>query len=149
MSIRPAVLEDIPSLMRLGADFYAVANYEAPMDVGEIPATLEHLIRSPDGLAMVMEDHADVVGAILGIIHKPVFSMALQATELGWWVAPESRGRRDAVRLISAFEEWARGRGARHTVLSSLMHLRPDALDRIYRALGYAPREMVYQKVLR
>lgn len=149
MTLRYGSLDDIPSLMALGEGFFSALGYpDDDLDRDGIPRVLHDLVISPAGFVLVADVGGGIVGAMLGLAHKPVFGRRMQASELGWFMAPNYRGSRDAVRMIAEFEAWARQRECVRVVLSRLMSMRPDAVGRLYERLGYAERESSYAKVL-
>jgi GNAT superfamily N-acetyltransferase len=149
MTLRYGTLEDIPALTALGEGFFAGLGYpDDDLDRDGIPQVLHDLVISPAGFVLVAEVGGAIVGAMLGLAHVPVFGRRLQASELGWFVAPDHRGSRDAVRMIAEFEAWARQRECVRVVLSRLMNMRPDAVGRLYERLGYAERESSFAKAL-
>lgn len=149
MSLRYGTLEDIPALMALGEAFFCELGYpDDDLDRDGIPQVLHDLIISPAGFVLVSEMDSRITGALLGLAHTPVFGRRLQASELGWWVAPDHRGSRDAVRMLAEFEAWARQRQCARVVLSRLMNMRPHAVGRLYERLGYAERESSFAKAL-
>lgn len=78
----------------------------------------------------------------------PVFynTTVYQAYELLWWVTPEKRKNRDAIRLFKCYEAWAAKIGC-ETIQTSLVHGWFD-LEKFYLRNGYTKTETSYRKRL-
>ena len=133
MEIRAATTEDIPALMRQGAEFAAFAG--TGVDTAKAESMLGELISSNAGCVIVLTDAlADVVGGIIGVLSEELWSRRVVAQELVWWVAPEYR--RGGVRLLRAFEAWATMSGAADVVVSDLA-TSDEAVGHLYESRGY------------
>jgi hypothetical protein len=89
-----------------------------------------------------------ITGALGGVLAPSPFNGRLMATELFWFVLPEHRGGSDALRLFSAFEDWAVEKKAEMISFVHLLALSPDRLEKLYRKRGYTPVEVNYIKAL-
>lgn len=86
-----------------------------------------------------------VVGALAPVWYNP---SVLYAAELGWWMNEEHRGGSAALRLVRAFEGWAREQGALYVSLSAMRHGDTDVgrLCGIYEKMGYYEVERTFLK---
>ncbi|SCX88229.1 hypothetical protein [Paracoccus tibetensis] len=100
--IREAREADIPRIIGMVEQLAAAVN--GPQKVCRIRTgeTLSGLITRPDGGVWISER-----GFIAGVITQTIISPDPVAVELGWWAADRS-----GLRLLRAFEAWARGHGA-------------------------------------
>ena len=147
MVIRVATVNDIDTLCEMGSRFLAFAPHgkhvnttaedyrsgcEAFMRFGTV------FIAERDGKACAM-----LACAIMPVWFAPSI---LMAHELAWWVDEDARGSSAAVRLVRAFEEFARESGARIIAMSQLHAVNGEQVGRMLTKLGYEPSEMTYIK---
>jgi GNAT superfamily N-acetyltransferase len=73
-------------------------------------------------------------------------SHTVQATELAWFVSKDYRGKPASLRLIKAFEKWAKESGANQIGMGDIQGI--SSLEKLYNRLGYERAETVYLKEL-
>jgi GNAT superfamily N-acetyltransferase len=145
--IRQAVIDDIPRMVGMGAEFHANTRYAGvvPWDDASFAATLDNLMRA--GRAWVYEKNGRVEGMAGALLHPMFFNARyLACQELFVWVNPSERGA--GMQLFDMLESWAIDQGARIMIIAFVPGLREKALDRLYRARGYALTDSFYTKVL-
>src|SRR5690606_31162960 len=115
ISIRPAVVSDIPVLLEFEQ---GVINAERPFDPtlgqGEIRYyDIEELIRSPDALLLVAEAEGTVVATGYARIRdaKPYLQHRHDAYLGFMYVRPEWRGRGINGKIVQGLKDWAAARG--------------------------------------
>lgn len=146
--VREALPADIPVLVGLGEAFFAAHGYPGvDVDWERVPGLLRALIDDKLGLVLALEQDGAVVGALIAAAHRPVFGGAYQASELGFWVSPEARGRA-TLTMLPRFIEWARGLGCASATLSGFCDERSDKLSRVYARYGFSPRETTYLRTI-
>lgn len=146
--VREAAPADIPALVGLGEAFFAAHAYPGvDVDWERVPGLLRALIEDRLGLVLVLEQDGAAVGALIAAAHRPVFGNAYQASELGFWVAPEARGRA-TLKMLPRFVEWARGLGCVSATLSGFCDKRSEKLGRVYARYGFTPRETTYLRTI-
>jgi len=96
---------------------------------------LRYVFESDQYLALIYEQDGEVAGAIMGMICSFLYSPELQASDLGFYVKPEYRGKRVAVKLEAAYREWARSKGARKVALG--VTTGDKTAGAFYERLGY------------
>lgn len=112
--IRPATLEDLPVLVELGERMHA----ESPrfsvlrFSAAKLERTLRGAIESPAGFAWVAVSEGLIVGGLVAIATEHWASDDLITTDLALFVAPERRGGRAFLQLVSRYRDWARATGA-------------------------------------
>lgn len=99
-------------------------------------------VDNPDTLALVL-DLAGLHGALLGSVRQYPLGPTMTAHEDVFWIDPDHRGIW-AVKMIRAFEAWAKGRGASVIGLSCPL----GTVEPLYTRLGYDPAEMTFAKGL-
>lgn len=149
--VRPAEPDDLPALMRMTEQFHAAspcATY-IPFCPASMAGTLHHLAVGDDCCLLVGEIDAEVQGVIAGVASPHYVNAAHKTThELFWWVDPAARHTRMGLRLLQAFEDWARSVGAGTLFMASTATLEPEKLARFYQRKGYGAVDVNYAKNL-
>lgn len=147
-SVRVAELADVPSILAMGLAFMRETVYGQvfranPEKMTEFVTSL--IDGSRDGRIFVAEDAGKAV-AMLGVYAYEHFLFAdYCVVETFWYADPAARGS-VGIRLLKAAEQWARDRGA-----EVMQMIAPHGAQRvygIYKALGYTPVELSWQKRL-
>lgn len=116
MPIRFATLNDMPALLALGERMHALTRFKAhPFERDKLAQTFEALINQGQGkyaFLVAANAQGQVVGGLLGVMEQHIFSPGWCASVMHYDVLPEARGGGYAVRLLKAFEQWARNRKA-------------------------------------
>ena len=135
--IRPATEADLPYLIMLANVMLAESSFSSvPFEPEAFALTVIRLLDDQQ-FVMLAEKDGQIVGAMLGIATPFAFSYAMMAQDVALFVHPDARGRLISVRLIRAFEEWARAHNC--------LQIRPavssgcEAACRLYGLLGYRP----------
>lgn len=137
--IREATGADIPRLLEWGRSF------------ADRAGLVDHVGYSPEDMAKTFaamiegENYAVFVGdngAIGGVKAPHPFNHSHWiAQELFWW----SEGR-EGLRLLAAFEEWARA-SCHSLTMITLEAVEPERTGKLYQRRGFAPLERSYIKV--
>lgn len=143
--IRTATVKDIPAIVRMGLRF-AETEYQ-----GFLPATPEALtamahavMDGQNAVLFVSEQSGDVAGMLAASSYVQPMTGETIATEMAWWMDPEARGSREALRLLAAAETWAKSRGA-----AKFQMIAPtDHVGKFYERLGFTKIETHYQRSL-
>jgi len=141
--IRVANRSDVLAIVRMGLRF---AGGEYAPWIEATPEALasfaERLIGSDDATIFLAESDGAVMGMLAVMVYPHPMSGARVASELCWWIEPEARGGRTALRLVRAAEQWAVDHDAR-----VLQMIAPTArVGEFYEALGYGRVETTYQR---
>lgn len=89
------------------------------------------------------------IGMVAGLISEVPFSSDKVATEQVWYIEPQYRNTRTSIKLVEAFEYWAREITKADVVLmSSLNNNEQEKVDRFYTRKGYTLCEKGYVKGL-
>lgn len=99
-------------------------------------------VDSDSTLALVL-DLDGLHGALLGSVRQYPLGPTVSAHEDVFWIDPDHRGLW-AVKMIAAFEAWAKARGASIIGLSCPL----GTVERLYTRLGYRPAETTFAKGL-
>ncbi len=151
--IRPAVADDLPALGTMGVEFFAASGFSRWYTYK--PASFSQfcikLMTHEDGLLLVGDGPNRAV-AMAGAMAYPVYfnDEHLTCQEAVWWVEPTHRGSLLGVELRKGMEDWARSKGGLTMEMGALeaKALRPQALEALYRRIGYEPKERIFCKRL-
>jgi GNAT superfamily N-acetyltransferase len=142
VEIRQAIPGDVPVLVRLGADLhaesprYASTAYSPDKVAGLAQAIIDG--RVPDAVIFVAVEYGEVIGIFAGTVFEHWFSHDRMATDYTFYLRPESRGQgKTAVRLVKAFEQWARDRGVTSLVFGTSTEIAERRTVALYHHLGY------------
>ena len=142
--IRRAVLTDLPRLGEMGSHFREQTSYAyLADDPAQRSALIGRLITGGDSVVLADDEGG---GQLVGMIGLVFFSHPISGeplvSEVFWWLEPEYRRGRRALRLLQAAETWARDAGA-----VRLQMVAPNAtVARLYEVLGYTARETLYER---
>lgn len=135
--IRPARHDDIPRLVELGAIMHATTCFShLEYSTDRTGSFLASLI---DGLGVVFvaEVNGEVVGGMPGAVTEQWFNNDLVAYEYCLFVEPGKRQGIIAMRLLLAFQEWAKIKGAKTIHLGITTGVNVEGTARLYKRLGY------------
>ena len=154
VKVRIGTHEDIPAVVDLGARLHAESpTYrDFPYSRIKVRAVLQQCVGTlmapaEDAVMLVAEEDGRLIGMLLGYLTEGVFVEDLViATDLTFYVEPEHRGTMAAVRLLKAFEVWARTHGATHIAPGISTRINDERTQRFYERLGYASSGMSMTK---
>lgn len=151
VAVRPAEPDDLPALMRMAEQFHAAspcASY-VPFCPASMADTFHRLAVGDSSCLLVGQNGGKVQGMIAGVASPHYVNAAHTTThELFWWVDPAARHTRIGLRLLQAFEDWAKQAGSATLFMASTATLEPDKLARFYRRKGYGAVDVNYAKNL-
>lgn len=95
------------------------------------------LYKNPNAVGFVAIENDKIIGFISGIFSEYFFSNRKQVTDLGFFVLPEFRGSRAALKLVKSLETWAKNIGADDLHLGQTTAVDMDKTRQFYERLGY------------
>lgn len=114
MTIRFATPADVPALVQLGKHMHAITRFRTlDYDEARVAQTLTTaLAQGKDRYVCFVADDSQgqVVGGLLAVLEKHIFSQQLTASIMHYDVLPEKRMGGYGVRLLKAFEQWCKNR---------------------------------------
>lgn len=135
--IRAATHADIPRLVELGTLLHDTSTYAATsFNPDKVARFLGQLI---DGLGVVFaaEVNGVVVGGFAGAITEQWFSDDLLAYDYSLFIEPSKRQGVMALKLILAFQNWAKAKGAKHIHMGITTGINTEGTARLYTRLGF------------
>lgn len=138
-------VQDFDEVVRLATSFYQEQETKFTLDTDGMRLLLQQAMIPELSIyfCKLLEHEETVQGFIFGVLGRPAYFKEVIAAELAWYVAPAARGGPSSVKLLRAFEDWAKYRGADYVALS---HLGDPMIDNLYQRYGYALKEHVYVK---
>jgi len=145
MTVRAAVLADIPALVELGRGMHAEAPAlrHARYDGEKVATALKHSIAQ--GCTFVHEADGELDGAFVGLVIERWFSSDRMAADLALFVRQDRRGGLIAYRLLDAFLTWCDEQGIEDRQLAVSTGVAPVATGELYKRLGFEPIGGLYQ----
>lgn len=95
------------------------------------------LFKNPNAVAFLALENDQIVGFISGLVHEYFFSNRKRVSDLGFFVLPEYRGSRVALKLVKLLEAWAIEKNANELHLGQTTGLEIDKTKRFYERLGF------------
>lgn len=137
-----AEMEDVDTILAMGKKFVEATGYKDFADEAYIKQLIEHYIQSSrDTNIIILDDF----GFIAGSVSVFPFGPGKIASETAWWIDPDSRGENRGIKLMQAFEYWAKN-------VAQCDYISMTSLDKnvekIYKKNGYTLYERAYMKVL-
>lgn len=146
MIIRKAVLQDKPTVIDMVKDFLKESNMPLKPDLKQISEGFDIMLDNPSALMLVVQKEDRVVGVLGALLAPSFFSTETSAVELLWYMQPDARDGRAALRLINHYETWAKNKGVRIVAMNDTHNLAD--LQKLYERKGYQLKEKTYIKVL-
>lgn len=141
--IREATHDDIPALIECANNFHAECPDEYTYNQERVELMLDACMSNPDNVIFVIDVDGLVVGGIIGVLAELWMSTDLVATELGWFVNKDYRGR-EALKLLQSYEDWAESKGAVLITVADIHGV--TNLAPLYERRGYRKTETTYSK---
>lgn len=115
MEYKPFEVDTLRDVLQLAFAMQQESEFvTVPFDVEQTANSVMSLvINNPNGFGMLAyTDEGKAIGMITGSITPYVFSRGSVASDFAWFVLPEHRGSRAAIKLLKAFKSWATEKGA-------------------------------------
>jgi GNAT superfamily N-acetyltransferase len=138
MSIRGAIIEDLPDVMILADMMFHESRYSEVMDfdTDKVAGLLTSLIAGRDGVLLVAEIGGEVVGLATGWITQSTFSKSLIFGEYGIYMHPDHRGGMTGPRLVKAWRDWGHAAGAVEGLAAITTGVLTDETSSMYEICG-------------
>ena len=146
MTIEPLTVADLEHAAQFGAAFYAETGMPRTFEPARFVAIWTELYRVGMGVILGIEVDGELVGALAAMVAPGIYDGQTEAQECFIYIRPEFRDRGCFQPLLAAYEAWADAQGAVEKRIACMEGNRPEALERVYRRLGYVPLERHYIK---
>lgn len=137
-----AELSDLDTILEMGMKFVETTGYKEAADKDIIKELIKAFLEAPHTSHIIILDD---FGFIAGQATPFLFGHGMLASEVAWWIDPSARGENKGIKLMEAFEYWAKNiAGCRYISMSSL----DKDVEKIYKKKGYKLYERAYMKVV-
>jgi GNAT superfamily N-acetyltransferase len=140
MKYEPFEVERLQDILRLGIAMQQEGDYAAvPFDIAQAAnSILGMVINNPNGFGLLAyTDEGEAVGMIAGSISPYFFSQGALASDFVWYVKPEYRGSRTAIKLLKAFRSWAKENNASELYMGVTTNIAADRTGELLQRLGF------------
>ncbi|MGH9900492.1 MAG: GNAT family N-acetyltransferase [Pyrinomonadaceae bacterium] len=150
MHVRPATHRDVDELLAMGARMHAEGAYSfLPFDREKVRLLMISYIDNPETqCGLVAEEGDALVGMFAGYLTDYFFCDEKIACDMILFVERERRGGTAAVKLIRAFREWARERGASEICLGVSTKIDTERTGKFYERMGLTNVGALYKQRL-
>ena len=107
---------------------------------------ITQLIEIDQGFVKIVTNDDEVVGALVAVISDIPINDLVFAQELMFWIDPEHRIGRTALKLVDEYVEWATSKGCNFIRLSELDNVLGGKAGLLFKRKGFEPLETAYVK---
>ncbi|MDI7923411.1 GNAT family N-acetyltransferase [Ferirhizobium litorale] len=141
---RAATEGDRARCIALLKESHVAARFPWPFRAARADALFRQHLADPSACCIVLDVGGVAQGLLMATVFDHPFGAGLWAKETVWYVAEKYRGR-GAIRMLDAYEAWARGKGC---VTIGMASLATNDVAAIYERRGYAAAETHFLKSL-
>lgn len=142
--VRFATDTDKQACIRLLRESHEAASFVFRFQAAYASALFDGHMSHPHACALVLEHEGQVQGVLMASWFEHPFGAGRYAKETVWYVAPIARGRA-AIKMLAAYEAWARDQDCVAVGMASLI---TNDVSSLYERCGYAPVETHFVKSL-
>jgi GNAT superfamily N-acetyltransferase len=152
--VRTATLNDKTRVIellkasRIGAGFDRVdgiSGFVFPWDAAYAERFFLQHLHSENATVIVHDVDGVAQGVLTALAYEHPYGPVWLAKETMWWIDPSHRGTA-ALRMLTAFEEWAKSRGCTYAGVAG-MGADPD-VGVLFQRKGYRPAELHFVKAI-
>jgi len=145
--VRAILSGELPRTYDLAEQFHITANAPGAFDRDRFYGVWATFIAQDLGIFLVAENSTgEILGGLGGITCPDTTGDAVIASEMFWFIRPDSRGRGIGTGLLGAFEDWAKTKQANQIQMVSLTN--GSSMGKFYERRGYDAIETRYSKVI-
>jgi len=140
MRYEPFSIEKIRDIIGLAMRMQQESDFQTvPFDIEQIANSLVRLvIENPRGFGVLAStDEGEPVGMLCGSITDYVFSRGSVASDFAWFVLPEHRGPRTAIKMLKMFQSWAKENGATELYMGITTNVSKDRTGQLLERVGF------------
>jgi GNAT superfamily N-acetyltransferase len=131
--------QDIEPMIEMGASMHAESAFAALDYSWSKCRELGHrYIQNPDvNFGAVAEADGKTVGMLMGYVTDYYFGNDKIACDILWYIDPDHRGSRAAIKLLRAFQRWAKEQGASEVCIGVSTAVEFERTGLLLQRLGY------------
>ena len=142
MDVRFAAAEDRDRVVTLLRESHAAAGFTFPFQAAYADQLFQQHMSSQKACVLVAGNPAQ--GVLMAVAFEHPFGAGRIAKETVWFVSPKARGR-GAIKMLEAYETWARSVGCVSVGMASLA---TNDVSSLYERRGYSAVETHFMKPL-
>lgn len=142
MDVRFAVAQDRDRVVSLLRESHIAAGFAWPFMASYADRLFQQHIASPKACVLVLDQPAR--GVLMAVAYEHPFGAGCIAKETVWFVTETARGR-GAIKMLDAYETWARSTGC---VSAGMASLASNDVSKLYERRGYVAVETHFMKSL-
>ncbi|WP_421367035.1 GNAT family N-acetyltransferase [Agrobacterium tumefaciens] len=142
MDVRPATAKDRDRVVALLRESHEAAGFTFPFQAAYADQLFQQHMASQKACVLVAGNPAQ--GVLMAVAFEHPFGAGRIAKETVWFVSPKARGR-GAIRMLDAYEAWARSVGC---VSAGMASLASNDVSSLYERRGYSAVETHFMKSL-
>ena len=140
MKYKPFAIERLQDIIGLAFKMQQESDFQTvPFDIEQIAnSVLRLVIDNPRGFGVIAyTDDGKPAGMLTGSITDYVFSKGSIASDFAWFVLPEHRGSRTALKMLNMFKSWARENGATELYMGITTNVSKDRIGQLLERVGF------------
>lgn len=149
--IRALQSHEVEVMLEAGNAFYKEGKFPGTFCNATFTRRMEGLIgHEPGAVVGSFGPDGEFQGALAATLCECPFTGDLMAVEMFWYILPRFRGGTAGVRLLQAFDDWARSKGVKRAAMIHLVGetegVEKARLSALYERMGFFPVEINYLK---
>lgn len=146
--IREITVEELPLIYPIGHAIWEEGKLPGAYVNDIFRASWEKLYAAGVGVIFGAFRQGELVGALGCVLYNDLNDGALVSMEAFWYVFKDFRKilYGYGVRLLIAYEKWAKNRGVKRAGMANLVALNDDPMQGLYNKMGYKPLDRTYIK---
>ena len=133
MTVREIKKDDVIPMVNIGEKMHNAGSFKKiKYDKNKLFKLVSSSINSDNMIWFVAEDDGEYIGMIGGFISEFYFSDEKCASDFLLYISEEKRGGKAAVKLLNAFEEWAKARGVKEIRVGTSNGVNPEEVKKFY-----------------
>lgn len=147
-TIRDATQEDVLDTVLAVKQFCKEIPHPAwtKFNSNKVNNLVAQLVESENGFVKIVENEGEIVGALIAVVSELPINDLWFSQELMFWIDPEHRKGRTAIKLIDDYVEWSEKRGCSFSRLSDLDSVLKTNVGTLFKRKGFKPTEIAYVK---
>lgn len=146
--IRDATQEDVLDTVLAVKQFCKEIPHPAwnKFNTNKVNNLVTQLIEIEQGFVKIVVKDDEVVGALIAVMSDIPINDLIFAQELMFWIDPEHRTGRTALKLVDEYIDWATNVGCNFIRLSELDNVLGGRAGVLFKRKGFEPTETAYIK---
>lgn len=150
VNIRQATTQDIEQIIVMCEALHSESEYyrNQLFEAERLAESLNTVMGNEYHIIFLAEQDKQIIGFFIGGLTRGLFNYELIAFDYSVYVVPEKRNGRAAIKLIKAFEQWAKEKGANRCRIGITTDISTNRTSRFYQLLGFKPCGVSFEKVI-